>query len=86
MTYLQSKPIQQPVMESNGNLMENNGNSPLTMSPGSSCESRTSLNEDSVSHCEDFLNKDLHQGIVDTMKKLQRGAKSITVTFSSIDR
>ena len=33
---------------------------------------------------EEFFNKDVQ--IVNTIKQLQRGAKSITVTFTSIDK
>jgi hypothetical protein len=72
MTYLQSKPI----LTSMGIGMA----SPMSMSPSSSCASEETCST------EDYFNKDIHQGIVNTMKQLQRGAKSISVTFSTIDK
>ena len=54
--------------------------SPMSMSPSSSCASEETCST------EDYFNKDIHQGIVNTMKQLQRGAKSISVTFSTIDK
>ena len=53
---------------------------PMSMSPSSSCASEETCST------EDYFNKDIHQGIVNTMKQLQRGAKSISVTFSTIDK
>ena len=72
MTYLQSKPI----LTSMGIGMA----TPMSMSPSSSCASEETCST------EDYFNKDIHQGIVNTMKQLQRGAKSISVTFSTIDK
>ena len=72
MTYLQSKPI----LASMGIGIA----SPMSMSPSSSCASEETCST------EDYFNKDIHQGIVNTMKQLQRGAKSISVTFSTIDK
>ena len=71
MTYLQSKPI----LASMGMVA-----SPMSMSPSSSCASEETCST------EDYFNKDIHQSIVNTMKQLQRGAKSISVTFSTIDK
>merc|ERR1719273_2461048 len=72
MTYLQSKPI----LTSMGIGMT----TPMSMSPSSSCASEETCST------EDYFNKDIHQGIVNTMKQLQRGAKAISVTFSTIDK
>merc|ERR1719189_2614634 len=73
MTYLQSKPI----LASIAGMVA----SPMSMSPSSSCAS----SEETCS-TEDYFNKDIHQNIVNTMKQLQRGAKAISVTFSTIDK
>ena len=51
------------------------------MSPASS-----SCASEETCSTEDYFNKDIHQSIVNTMKQLQRGAKSISVTFSTIDK
>ena len=52
----------------------------MSMSPSSSCASEETCST------EDYFNKDIHQGIVNTMKQLQHGAKAISVTFSTIDK
>lgn len=70
MTYLQSKPILQQQQQI-----------PMSVSSGSPNSSSTSS-----AFSEDLLSKEVHCGIVDTMKLLQRGAKSINVTFNSIDK
>ena len=53
----------------------------MSMSPASS-----SCASEETCSTEDYFNKDIHQSIVNTMKQLQRGAKSISVTFSTIDK
>ena len=57
---------------------------PMSTSPSSMSSSISSSSPGSNNVAEEFFNKDVQ--VVNTIKQLQRGAKSISVTFTSIDK
>merc|ERR1719410_910495 len=71
MTYLQSKPIMQQA-------------TPMSTTSSSGAGSCDHIHASEIS--EDFFAKEIHSSIVQIMKTLQMGAKSINVTFTSIDK
>ena len=71
MTYLQSKPIMQQA-------------TPMSTTSSSGAGSCDHSHASEIS--EDFFTKEIHSSIVQIMKTLQMGAKSINVTFTSIDK
>ena len=86
MTYLQSKPILTTPMSTTTTATSSPSSmsSPSVRSSSSSSPNNAGSATQTPTTAEEFFNKDVQ--VVNTIKQLQRGAKSITVTFTSIDK